>query len=107
MNDWIKNLKEGDMVIVSNTWHTTITHVDKITPTGLIKIGADLFYQTGSKRGGGTWDSEHLREATPETIAKIRADVAISKAINLMRNTPKITYDQAVKIIEILGKEDI
>jgi hypothetical protein len=100
-NDFIKTLKSGDAVIVSNNWDKSVKTVDKITPTGLIKVDGRLYGKDGYER---TQDRCHalLMEATPEAIQAIEEAQIISDAMSVMRWTAKITYDQAVKILEIL-----
>lgn len=100
---WIENLKVGDTVIVTSLYGEAVKKVTRITPSGLIDVeGYGLFNKYGRERGGDTWSRHYLTEPTPEAIQKIREEATIRKAQNLIKKT-KINYDQAVKIIEILG----
>lgn len=104
-NDWIKNLKAGDKVIVCYRGlysYDTVKTVDKVTPTGRIKVGCDYYNQNGRPRNhGGT----HLEEATTEALEAIQQREVISKAVSRASalRASSITYDQAVKILEVLG----
>jgi hypothetical protein len=106
MNEFLKKLKAGDLVAVSGRSFTAIRKVEKITPSGLIKVNGVLFDKNGCKRGCDTWSRTYLIEATPELIEKTRRSNAISTAYNLMRNAKNITFEQAKKIIEILSPND-
>lgn len=104
-NDWIKNLKAGDKVIVCYRGiysDDTVKTVDKVTPTGRIKAGCDYYNPNGRPRNhGGT----HLEEATAEALEAIRQREVIRKAayrVSFVR-ADDITYDQAVKLLEVLG----
>lgn len=103
MNDWLKNLKVGDKVIVSCRMGDVIRTVEKITPAGNIKVNGTLFNSNGLERGGDTWNMTYLHEATPEAVQKVTNKNIIQKAINLMRNTTKITPEQAKAIIAVLN----
>lgn len=110
MSEWIKNLKVGDMVIISSTFGERIAKVDRITPAGNIGVGDRLFLPNGLERGGNYYHRIHLREATPEAIKKVKIEQTISKAYQLMRNAKNITFEQATEIIKILspqGQENI
>lgn len=103
MNDWLKNLKVGDKVIVSWITGCAVKTVEKITPAGNIKVGGIMFNSNGSERGGDAWSKSYLHEATPEVIEGIRNEAIIKKAIILMRKTSNITLEQAEKIIDLLA----
>lgn len=106
MSEWIKNLKMGDTVVIANRYGMSLRKVAKITPTGRICVGSMTFNPDGVERGNSSWTRSILREATPERIAEIKADEAIHKAYTLMRNKTNISYEQAKKIIEILGGDN-
>lgn len=106
MNDWIKDLKVGDKVIISNVYATRIGVVEKITPAGNIKANRVLFNPNGRERGGDIWACSHLRRATPEAIKKIEDQEIINKAIKLMRETKNITVEQAKNIIFLLDRDE-
>ena len=103
MSEWIKNLKVGDMVIISTRMGESIGRVDRITKAGNIGVGSSLFRPDGIERGCDTWNIRVLREATPEAVNRIKRADTIKKAYNLMRNATGINFEQATKIIEILS----
>lgn len=104
-NDWIKNLKAGDKVIVCRgdiSRHETIETVDKVTPTGRIKVGCRYYNRCGFARGDYSF---RLREATSEVLEAIRQKEVIRKAVSraLAMRTDSITYEQAAKLLEVLN----
>jgi len=107
---WLENLKAGDKIIVTSRYYQTITTVEKITPTGRIKIDGEYFGKDGYAIGrGDTWyGRSHLKEATPEAVEKIRQNNIIDKAIEATRNIrkEKLTYEQASKILAALGQTE-
>lgn len=103
MNNWLKSLKAGDIVIVSSHFGESICKVEKITPTGKIRVGGNLFTDGLHRQ---VWGYDRLEEATDERIAKIRKKAKIRKVLNLMRETKDITYEEAVAIEKILTGTD-
>ncbi len=103
-NDWIKSLKAGDKVIVCYRGiysYDTVKTVDKVTPTGRIKVGCDYYNPNGWPRNhGGT----HLEEATAEALEAVWQREVIHKAVSRAYaiRADGITYDQAVKLLEVL-----
>jgi hypothetical protein len=106
MSEWIKALKAGDTVIMAGRWGgKQVRTVDKVTPSGIIKIGGTSFSQHGFERGVSDvrWGTRHhLEEATPERLEDIRQKAVIDRALILMRGTGGITYEQADAIINVL-----
>lgn len=106
MNEWIKNLKVGDLVVVSSRTFAAVRKVEKITPSGLIKVNGILYNNNGCERGGDICSRNYLREATPELIDEIRIKSTIRKAYNLMQSAKNITFEQATEIIKILSPQE-
>ncbi len=106
MNDWFKNLRAGDKVIESNYWGEEIKTVEKVTPTGIVKVDGEA-YKSPSK-----WKDHHLyelRQATPDAVEAIKRNEVISYAIWHMRDWAKaLDYDKAARIIEVMepGREN-
>lgn len=103
-NDWIKNLKAGDKVIVcyrSIYSDDIVKTVDKVTPTGRIKVGCDYYNPNGWPRGR---ISTYIKEATAEAVEAIRQRDVIRKAVSRVSalRASSITYDQAMKLLEVL-----
>jgi hypothetical protein len=104
--EWIKALKAGDSVIECGRWEEKLTIVDKMTPTGRIKIGATYYDQNGYSLGNGRWDyGTSLAEATPESVERLRQKNVIKQAITAVQNVRSLTYEQAEKILEALKQE--
>lgn len=101
-------VKAGDKVIVvSSGWYCDdkIATVEKITPTGLIKVCGTLYYANGMERGGNSWSCSHLEEYTEEKGKKIRENLLISETCDKLRNIKELSYEQAVAINKILESE--
>lgn len=106
MSEFIKNLKVGDPVVISSRFGMSLKKVERITPSGRIVIGDMTFNPDGYERGGGSWVRSVLREATPKLIEVINQNETIREAFRLMNIKRTISYEQAKKIIEILGEND-
>lgn len=100
-------VKVGDKVLYHHWYITTteaIATVTKVTPTGRIKIDFcdTQFDKYGNQIGGrNSYGSSRISIPTEKDYKRIRENKAISKAESLMKNV-KLTYEQAVRIIEIL-----
>ena len=103
MENWIKNLKNGDKVFIENRYGRYLRTVEKITNAGNIKANGIWFNSNGRERGGDVWNCSHLEEATGKEIIRYRQDLVIQKALKLMTETKKINYEQATKIIQVLS----
>ena len=105
-DEFIKNLKVGDPVVISNRFGMSLHKVERITPSGRIYAGGMIFNSGGVERGGGSWVKSILREATPKLIEVINQNETIREAFRLMNSKRTISYEQAKKIIEILGADN-
>lgn len=108
--EWLKQLKAGDDVVI-RAWSWggssyTNAKVEKITPTGFIRVKGILYKPNdGNSRSGnsGLLDPNDentiklLKEHTEKTFAK--------QTMYKIRNTSNenITYEQAVEIRKIMG----
>ena len=101
-----ENLKAGDKVFVWYSGSCRLGFVEKITPKGFIKVDGTLFTQDGLERGGSDWYHTSIEPATEEKIAEYNRKKFIRATIKQMRETPKISYEQALKISEILNKQE-
>lgn len=109
------NVKVGDSVLYQYGYSFNrverIVKVTKVTPTGRIRIeGQDEQYDKYGNQMGkkDRWSSSsHISLATEDDIKRIKENHTISNALSLMekKNKENLSYEQAVKIIEIL-KED-
>lgn len=102
----IMKLNVGDKVIVHGRWNENhIGTVEKITPTGLIKVEGRTYYEDGTQRGGDTWSRSMITEVTPEAFQKFKDNETIRKAIRICNSITinDIDIDTANKLIEMLG----
>lgn len=99
------NLKVGDKVLMRSTWHTMIKVVDKITPTGLIKVGGYTFRPDGCERGGDNWHRWHIEPLTPELEIEFYKKRFISEVANRASDYDfsNMSYDIAKVLNELLG----
>ena len=104
-NEGVKNLKVGDLVFVVGRWGKQLRKVENITKAGNIKVNGILFNSSGYERTRDTWNRVNLEEANEESIKEYRNDLLIKKAHKLMSEAKKITIEQALKIIKILGEQ--
>lgn len=95
------------MVIISTKYRDTVHTVDKVTPTGRIKIENIYYNKYSIEMGGGTWRWSSLHEATPEALNEIAKTQTIKKALWLVRNVSDITFEQAVKLIDVLEDKEV
>lgn len=107
--EWLKNLKAGDKVIIAKAYSgqneaQKVQTVEKITPKGSIKVDNKLYSpENGDLKGNDSWIYiEYLKQATSENIEKIKQEKVI-RICEQKFNTTNLTYDQAVKILEVLG----
>lgn len=107
------NVKVGDKVLYQyNSWGKSVERIEtvkKVTPTGRIRIeGMDSqFDKYGREMGGDAWSGHaHLSIPTEEDYKRIDENAVISKALSLLEklNKKTLSYDKAVKIVEILEK---
>lgn len=105
MNEWIKELKAGDLVFVSNRHGTTLCQVEKITPRGFVKAGGMYFRpDDGVERGTDLWCVTSIHQATDESVERYQRNALISSTLKIVQglNRNDITYEQAVEIRKIL-----
>lgn len=98
----LSNLKVGDEVIVTNRWNDDIIKtIDKITPSGRIKIGSSYFNKDGSERNSDIWNISIIRPCTEDEKIEIKQKNTCKKAIEMMHSTKSISYENALKIISL------
>lgn len=101
------NVNVGDKLILHGNSEIIVT-VTKITPTGRIRIDKSdsQFDKFGwEMRGSDIWRARRfLSLPTENDFKRIRETKAKNRALSLMRETKQssLTYEQALKIIEIL-----
>ncbi len=108
--EWLQALKPGDKVIITGGYGDQIGIVDKITPTGRIVVGGEVYNpQSGRSYSGGDWRRRYLIEAIPERVKKIRlagmtAKLAHVQWFSLPAETIEAIY-ALVKQAEEMAKE--
>ena len=110
------NVKVGDNVALCNfspgVGRTArLAKVIKVTPTGRIQVDKcpNIYYNAfgqpmGNHQSVG-WH-EWLEELTPEVFTRIKEQQAINTCLFKMHSTKQVSYEQAVKILGILGVKE-
>ena len=101
------DVKAGDTVIVWGMWgRKRISTVQKVTPTGKIRVDGNLYDATGFRRID-KWDSERLQKPTSEQLKQIRDEYKINKALKMCHEVRVLTIEQAEKIVDILLNDKV
>ena len=103
------NVKAGDKVICSRWFHDdVILTVKKVTPSGIIRTHDGIsFNKYGTETPYNEWGNGSIRKATEEDVARFEQSAYIRELINYLNKLTSsgITYEQAVEINKILGRE--
>lgn len=100
-NSWLKELKAGEKVFVSNMFgNKTLETVQRITPTGRVVVNG-IQYINGM-HSFDNWRAYTLEEATDEKIEEYKIKNFIQRVCSELREKKYMTYEQAKKINEIL-----
>lgn len=104
---WLRELKVGDKVIVVTDYNKSVKIVDKITPTGRIKIGNTTFDHNGYEIGSG-WRRDILREWTQEGENELNKQEKRVKMYQYLRNYDwkKCQYDLLESIYNQINNEE-
>jgi len=105
MNDkeWIKDLKEGDKVVVSSRHGKSITVVTKITPKGFVKTDKYQFNQDGSQRGNSDrWNPFYLEQLTDEVLLEFKKNGLVRKCKEIKFS--ELSIEQIEQILSICDK---
>lgn len=109
------NVKTGDKVLYQFSCYNgsveKIVNVTRVTPTGRIRIDYcdTQFDKYGNQIGNkDSFSFSHVSVPKEEDYKRIKENSAISKALSLMgaKNKKNLSYEQAVKIIQILNGGD-
>lgn len=106
----VLDVKVGDKIIYYyGHGRRKVTEVIKVTPTGRLRVKANpslQFNKYGSLMGEDCWYHAYIIKATDELIEQTSKDYTIRKAMCRMHvyNEQDLSYEQAVKILEILGE---
>lgn len=107
LNDDFTKLQVGDLVFVHYRSTICIKPVQKITPTGLIKVNDNLFNKNGFIRSSDKYNTTYIEIATPEKIEEFRQRVYIKKVYRKLKElrVDDITFEQAKEINRIFNFE--
>lgn len=107
VNKELKNLQVGDLVFVYYSHCTCIKAVQKITPSGLIKVNGLLFNVDGYLRGRDRYCTTHIEIATPDKIEDFKKRVYVKKTFTNLQNltVEDISFEQAQEINRIFDFE--
>lgn len=109
-HEWLKQLKAGDDVVI-RTWNWggsgyTNAKVEKITPTGFIRVKGILYKPNdGNSRSGNSGLLDPNDETTIKLLKEHTEKTFVKQTMYKIRNTSNenITYEQAVEIRKIMG----
>lgn len=103
-NDWLKELKVGDKVVVNNRYRKILTTVIKITPKGFIKTENGFqFNSDGTQRSSNIWDSATLLQFTDEVMLEFKKNKLVNQCKEIKFS--ELTIEQLEQILLIVNKE--
>ena len=107
MRESLENVKVGDVMIEHCRWENVITTVTKVTATQIVINGGDRYrkkdgYLIGS---AGSWYHRWISLPKEGEIEQLKRQKFIEDVVSemKMRTARDVTYEQAVKIKEVLG----
>ncbi len=107
--EWLKSLKIGDKVLIRSRIGYRTDIVEKITPTGQIKIkSSDYKFKNGEQLGRSKWDyGTYIEEWTVEKQTSIDNEKKRDSLAFKMRNVNfyELSLEQLEKISVICGVE--
>lgn len=106
MRESFENVKVGDVVIVHvGPYKATVNKVRKVTAT-MIHVGNERYRKKdGNLVGAGPWDLRWITIPKEGEIEEMKRQEFIMDVVSemKMRTARDVTYEQAVKIKEVLG----
>ena len=106
MRESLENVKVGDVVILHvSPYRATVNKVGKVTAT-MIYVGNERYRKKdGNLVGAGPWDLRWITIPKEGEIEEMKRQEFIMDVVSEMkkRTARDVTYDQAVKIKEVLG----
>ena len=102
-------LKPTDPIIVVRDGNKKVRQVEKITPSGFIRVSGVLYYPNGRERTSSIWHSSMLIPYNKETALIIEQNEFISKLVKRLHNINinSITFEQATAISNVLDKKSL
>lgn len=105
MRESLENVKVGDVVVIHKSHHREVGKVRKVTAT-MIHVGNERYRKKdGNIVGFGPWDLRWITILEEGEIEELRVQEFIGYVVSEMKKlrARDVTYDQAVKIKEVLG----
>lgn len=97
------NVKQGDTVMVVTKYAgRRLRKVEKITPSGLIKVDGTLYNKDGRERGADAWSANHINAVTEEEIKLFEQEIYASNVLKKLQKLERLTYEQALAIESIV-----
>ncbi len=84
---WFRELKGGDKVIIKGYYNKIIATIDKITPTGRIKVNNDAFDHDGREIGAYDWRPNYLLKWTQEEEDEIAKQIEFKNMCYFLTQT--------------------
>lgn len=101
-----ENLKPGDKVVVYSRNLKEVAEVEKITPSGFIKVAGVLYRKDGSQRGfSDPWYRTSIRPASDAEIEQLQKERFVSEVRSKLWHIESLSYEQAIAVYEILLKK--
>lgn len=105
MRESLENVKVGDVVICHTRLHETEMKVTKVTKTNIV-IGSQRYRKKdGNLVGSDAWTINFITIPKDSEIERVRQNNFRAEVVQKLRNISiiSVSYEQAVKIKEVLG----
>lgn len=70
----LKDLKAGDDVLVTGTFHRRIAKIDKVTKTQIVVDNVRFRRDSGCQCGGDSWDRKSISVPTEKEISDVKEE---------------------------------
>ena len=96
----------GDKVIVQSEWNRRkVSRVEKITPSGAIRVDGVLFNEYGEEKG--RYGTSRIYEATEARLEIVKKEQFTKSVLKRMNNQSSLNYNMAVAINNILENKEV
>lgn len=104
----LKDLKEGDKVVVYKRWGDSINVIEKVTKTQIVVNGTKYRRESGSQIGGSVWYSSRIGICTKEEENRIRSQISVNRMKRFIKeyDIDSLSYKKLEKIYNILKNKD-
>lgn len=106
MKESLENVKVGDVVIVhAGLYRMAVNKISKVTAT-MIHVGNERYRkEDGRLVGAGPWDLRFISLPKEGEIEELKRQKFIKDVVSILSKLTarNVTYEQAVKIKEVLG----